>query len=284
MDNIVAVLTQNIVPIFIVAGFGYALQRWAGLNKQTLSRAVFYCLSPCLVFSSLVNSQLASEELVELAGFTALSILSMGLLAWTAAKLLHLSRSETAAMLLLVMFVNGGNYGLTLNQLRYGDEGLARAVVYYTTSTVILYTAGVVFASSGRLSWRQSLSRLWRMPPIYAAVLAVLVYGLQINLPFPLLRGIEVAGSGAIPVMLLVLGMQLADFQGQTTWRLALPTISLRLLVAPMVALGLALLLNLQGTGDPRQLLRPACRRRFLTSFWRQNLTCSPRQLRVSLR
>ncbi len=255
MDNIVAVFTQNIVPIFIVAGFGYALQRWAGLNKQVLSRAVFYCLSPCLVFSSLVNSQLANEELVGLAGFTALSILCMGVLAWVVAKLLKLSQAETAAMLLMVMFVNGGNYGLTLNQLRYGDEGLARAVVYYTTSTVILYTVGVFLASSGRLTWRQSLARLWRMPPIYAAVLAVLVYSLQINLPSPLLRGIEVTGSGAIPVMLLVLGMQLADLQGQATWRLALPTISLRLLIAPGVALALALLLNLEGTGRSTSII-----------------------------
>ncbi len=255
MNSIVAVLTQNIVPIFIVAGFGYALQRWAGLDKQVLSRAVFYCLSPCLVFSSLVGTQLASDELLSLATFTALTAGVMGVLAWLASRVLRLSRAETMALLLLVMFVNGGNYGLTLNQLRYGDAGLARAIVYYTTSTVILYTLGIFLASTGKLTWRQSLARLWRMPPIYAAVLAILVYSLHITLPAPLLRGIEVAGSGAIPVMLLVLGMQLADLQGQATLRMAVPAISLRLIVAPLVALGLTLLLNVQGLGRSTSII-----------------------------
>ncbi len=255
MNDIIAVLTQNIVPIFIVAGFGYALRRWASLEKQALSRAVFYVLSPCLVFSSLVTSQLPADELADLVGFALLTILSMGILGWIAAKVLRLTRTESVALLLMVMFVNGGNYGLTLNQLRYGDEGLARAVVYFVTSTAVLYTVGILLASTGQLSWRQALGRLWQMPPIYATVLAVVVYSFKIPLPVPLLRGVEVAGAGAIPVMLLVLGMQLADLQGQARLRLAIPAISLRLLVAPVVAVGITLLLNMQGLGRATSII-----------------------------
>ncbi|MCA9969724.1 MAG: AEC family transporter, partial [Anaerolineales bacterium] len=131
----------------------------------------------------------------------------------------------------------------------YGDDGLARAVVSYTTSPVILYTGGIFIASLGQLRWRDTLNRLLRMPPIYAAVLAVVVYSFQIPVPAPLLRGIEVAGAGAIPVLLLVLGMQMARARGQFSSRLALPTIALRLLLAPIVAVGIAQLLGLQGLG-----------------------------------
>ena len=70
-----------------------------------------------------------------LAGFALLAMMAMGILAWLAARLLRLSRVETTALLIMVIFVNSGNYGLTLNQLRYGDPGLSRAVIYYTTST-----------------------------------------------------------------------------------------------------------------------------------------------------
>ena len=80
MSSVAAVFTQNILPIFIVAGFGFALQRWVGLDKRTLSRAVFYCLSPCLVFSSLVNSQLPGDELLDLAGYTVATVAAMGAL------------------------------------------------------------------------------------------------------------------------------------------------------------------------------------------------------------
>ncbi len=255
MDSIVAVLTQNIIPIFIVAGFGYALRRWFNLEKRSLSAAVFNLLSPCLVFASLVNSQLPGDELVDLTSFALLTITTMGVIGWLAARIFRLSRRNTAALLLMTMFVNGGNYGLTLNQLRYGEAGLSRAVVYYTTSTVLIYTLGMFIAASGRLNGRDALARLLRLPPVYAAVAAIVVYRFDLTVPTPLMRGIEVAGAGAIPVMLLVLGMQLADTQRVASWRLALPTISLRLLVGPLVAMTLAVFIGLEGVGRSTSII-----------------------------
>jgi hypothetical protein len=247
MANIVQVLTQNILPIFLVAGLGFALRRWRGLDKHTLSAAVFYCLSPCLVFASLVNSQLPGGELTELALFAVLTILGMGLLGFVVSRLLSFARPDTAALMIVLMFVNGGNYGLTLNRLRYGEEGLTRALVYYVTSTLVLYTIGVFLASMGELNWRQTIAKLGRLPVVYSAVLAIIIYTFSIPIPAPIMRGIEVAGAGAIPVMILVLGMQMADLQGQLNLRLAIPAVTLRLLVGPVMALFVAMLLNLQG-------------------------------------
>lgn len=255
MTTTVAVLTQNILPIFIVAAFGFGLQRWIGLDKRSLSSAVLNVLSPCLVFSSLVNSQLAGEELAALAAFTLASIFLMGLLGLAAAFLLRLSRVETVALLIVLMFVNGGNYGLTLNLLRYGNEGLARAVVYYTTSTFVVYTAGLFIASMGELTWRQSLRQLLRLPPVYAAVLAVVVYTLRLEVPGPLMRAIDIAGTGAIPVMLLVLGMQMADLRVIARWRLAAPAIVLRLLAGPFVGVLIAGLIGLEGLGRATSII-----------------------------
>lgn len=251
MSNILAVLTQNILPIFIVASFGFGLQRWLGLDKRALSNVVFNCFSPCLVFASLVNSRLGGEELFGLVAFTVLTILLMGGLAFMVARLMRLSRTDTAALLIVIMFVNGGNYGLTLNQLRYGDEGLSRAIVYYLTSTVMVYTVGVVVASMGQLNGRQALARVARVPAVYAAVLAVIIYSFQAValIPAPFMRGIEVAGAGAIPVMLLVLGMQIADMQVTDTWRLTIPAVSLRLLIGPVAGVLIATLLGLRELG-----------------------------------
>lgn len=255
MADIVFVLTQNIAPIFIVAAFGFALQRWIGVEKRPLSTIVLNVLSPSLVFSSLVSSRLPGDEIVNLALFTLFNVLLMGGVAYSAARLLRLERSETIALMVVTMFVNGGNYGLTLNQLRYGDPGLARAVVYYTTSTVMLYTIGIFLASMGELSWRDALRRLLRFPAVYAAVLAILVYSFNINLPAPLLRGIEVAGAGAIPVMLLVLGMQLADLRTIASVRLAIPAVAVRLLIGPLIGLLLATLLGLSGLGRSTSII-----------------------------
>ncbi|VAW43602.1 hypothetical protein MNBD_CHLOROFLEXI01-3991, partial [hydrothermal vent metagenome] len=99
MADIVFVLSQNILPIFIVAAFGFALQRWIGVEKRPLSTIVLNVLSPSLVFSSLVSSKLPGDEIVSLALFTVFNVLLMGGVAYTAARLLRLKRSETIALM-----------------------------------------------------------------------------------------------------------------------------------------------------------------------------------------
>ncbi len=81
MNVFLYVLTQNILPIMLVASFGYLLHKQLNLHSGTLSSVVFNILSPCLVFASLANSQLPGDELVELVGFSVLNILVMGALA-----------------------------------------------------------------------------------------------------------------------------------------------------------------------------------------------------------
>lgn len=247
MNSIIAVFTQNILPIFLVAGCGYAIQRWIGVDKKTLSRVVFFCFSPCLVFSSLVNSQIERTEVAGLVAFSVGVMGLMGVLTYLLTRVLRMGRQETAVLLITTMFANAGNYGLTLNQLRYGDAGLARAVIYYITSTILVYTVGVFIASMGRLDMRQTLQKLLRIPAIYAVSLAVIVYTLDLALPAPVVRAVEIAGNGAIPVMLLLLGMQLADLKGKAVWRLVAPAVGARLLLGPLVAVGMATLVGLSG-------------------------------------
>jgi predicted permease len=226
---------------------GFVLRRRLGLDKQVLSKLTFYAFSPALVFSSLVSSEIPGDEMLQLAAYAVVVTLLIGLVTLLASRLLRLSRIDTVALLLVVMFVNSGNYGLTLNRLRYGEDGLARAAVYFVVSTILVFTLGVFIASMGQVDWRESLVRLLRMPAFYAVIAAVLIYSLDIHVPQPLLRGIELAGAGAIPVMLVVLGMQIADLTDLGRVWLALPASGIRLIVGPIVAVIVASWFGLQG-------------------------------------
>jgi len=226
---------------------GFAMRLGMGVDKRPLSNLSFYILSPALVFSSLVNTRIAGEELIRLATFAIIMTLSMGLIAFTSGKLLRLPRIDITALILVVMIANTGNYGLTFNGLRFGSDGLARALVYWVVSTMIVYTVGVFVASMGRANSRESLTRLIRLPAFYAIILAIIVFTFSISVPGPIMRGIELAGSGAIPVMLIVLGMQIADIKDPGRVWLAVPASFLRLLVAPLIAVLIARLVGLQG-------------------------------------
>jgi predicted permease len=161
-------------------------------------------------------------------------------------------------MLIVAMFVNGGNYGLTLLQLRYGDDGLSRGVVYFVTSTVMVYTIGVLIASLGLVSGRETLKRMARLPAVYAAILAIIVYGLRIPIPTPIMGGITIAGSGAIPMMLLVLGMQIADVRPDDGNNFIWPAVGLRLLGGPLLGMAVAALLGLRGIGRSAMIIESA--------------------------
>ncbi len=247
MGDFIDVFIRNILPIFIVAAMGFVLRSRQKIDIRSVSRVSFYIFSPALVFSALVNTTLSSDELIDLALFTVVVVILMGIVALGFSLLMRLSRPETTAMLLVVMFVNGGNYGLTLNQLRYGQAGLDRAIVYFMVSTMLVFTLGVFIASLGKANWRQSLKRLVTLPSFYAVISAILVYNFSISLPEPILLSIDLAGAAAIPTMLIVLGMQLADLSDLGRIRLAIPASLIRLLIGPIVGVVVASVIGLQG-------------------------------------
>jgi len=241
LTELLDILWHDIVPIFIGIGLGFAFGRRFKPDVQVLSRLTFYIFSPCLVFISLVRSTLDSGELVQVAAFTVVAAIVMGLLGWLAARLFRLDARAAAGVILVCMFVNGGNYGLGVNQRAFGDEGLARAVIFFTTSTLLVYTLGVTIAAGGDgAGLRGAIRRVFEVPPVYAVIGAFVVRALSIDMTQPALEpiqaGIEMGARAAIPAMLAILGIQLAQTPVAQHVRPALAASGLRLIVAPVVA------------------------------------------------
>jgi predicted permease len=242
------VLYNNIVPVFIAIGLGYTLERKLGIEIKSVSRTIFYALTPCLVFSSLIKSTISSGEFWDIASFEILITLGMALVAWGVAKSLRFNRAMESAFLLTILFVNAGNYGLSVNQLAFGDKALARAVIYFVVSSLLINTTGVYLASLGQARVGDALVNVFKVPIVYAVFLAVFVKLINLNVTgSPVFRAVEMVGQGAVPLMLLLLGMQLAKTslaQGMKTAGLAA---FIRLVVAPVIAWPLASLLSLAG-------------------------------------
>src|SRR5205085_8602945 len=102
-----------------------------------------------------------------------------------------------------------GNYGLPLVRFAFGAEALSHAAVYFVTSSVLVYTVGVLLAASGRRSLRRALFGAARVPAMYAVGVAAVILWLHVTVPPPIERPIQLLGDAALPMMMLVLGMQL---------------------------------------------------------------------------
>ncbi len=245
--SLLGVFANVLLPIFILLTFGFLLDRRFSPDIRSLSRVAFYVLSPSLIFSSLVNSTVSGADSSRIFVFVILSTALMALVALLTCRLLRLDRITQSAFLLATLLLNSGNFGLSVNLFAFGEAGLERAALFFVGSAVLANTVGVFIAAHGRTNLKEALLSVLKAPMVYAAASAFAVNALHIQLPEPLLKTMNTAGQGAVPVMLLILGMQLARTSLQNDIPLIGVATALRLVVAAVVAWGLAAVMSLEG-------------------------------------
>ena len=251
---------NNILPIFIAAGGGFALGRTVQPDLRSTSRLAFYLFSPCLVFASVTGSTLSGTDFGHVAVYVLVIIGLMTLIALVCGLALRLDTRQRASLIVAAIFVNGGNYGLAVTKFAFGDEALARAVIYYTFSTLAVYTLGVLVASWGQRPLGSVLRHGLTLPTTYALVAAGLVRLTGFSLPLPAERAVSLLSQAAVPVMLVILGLQMAQTRTWPRARLGLMLLAcfLQLVVAPLVGLWLASLMGLRGPTYQAAILETA--------------------------
>ncbi len=238
---------NNLLPIMLIAAAGYILGKTLTVDSRTIGRMVFYIFSPLLVFNLMVTSQLNLKQALTTVGYTAAVIVIMGTLSFLLGKLFKLQRAHLLAVVLTVAFGNTGNYGLPLVKFAFGDEALAVASIFYVTTTILFNTVGVVIASLGHLDLKSAILGVFKLPILYAVMIALLIKGFGISVPLPLSRTIEIAANGAIPAMIILLGLELTRIEWTHSMRAMSVGVATKLLIGPLVGLLLASLFGLQG-------------------------------------
>jgi predicted permease len=242
------VFVNNLLPILLLSGAGFALGRTLKLESRPLGRVIFYILSPVLIFNLLTNSKLAVETIIMMMGYSASVMLIVAGIALLLGWLLHLEREMLMVVVLTSLVANNGNYGLPLISFAFGQEALAYASIYYVTSSLMLYTVGVVIASLGHLQLKEAIMGLLKVPAIYAIILAVLFIRTGWTLPAPIQKTVELTAGGTIPAMLILLGLELQKVEWKQSLRpLSIPVVC-RLLVGPIIGLVMAVLFGLSST------------------------------------
>lgn len=249
---LLAVLVDIVLPVFLIIGTGFAVGRMMSLDPQTLSRVSLYIFAPALIFSKLSETTITRTDFVQIVAFTISATLIVLLLSWIIAKLLHLNRSRESAFVLSCSFVNSGNYGLPLVLFAFGQEGLERALLYFVTGAFLVNTLAVFIASRGKATASSSLLNIFKIPMIYAIAAAFAVNATNLTLPETILRPVDMAADACIPLMLLLLGVQLAGTSLGGQGRLISLAVLVRLVGGAVVAVVLAALMGL--TGITRQV------------------------------
>jgi predicted permease len=242
-----SIFISDLLPVFAIAGIGFALARYAGVQVQTVSRLTFHALAPALVYNILATSTVGGAQVGRMALFYVLVALSAATMARIVAIPLQLDRRALSAFLLVVVCSNSGNYGLPVTLLAFGREALGFASIYFVSSSIFTYTGGVLLAASGKRSLRNALTGVARIPAVYGAAAAALTLILGVELPGAVMAPIRLLSEAAVPMMILVLGMQLERASWPQRPRVVAAAVVVSLVLTPLVALGLAQLVGLEG-------------------------------------
>ncbi|GAB3414527.1 AEC family transporter [Haloparvum alkalitolerans] len=251
MNALLGVFASAVLPVVAIAAAGFLLGRVRDVEPGPLNTVTVYVLAPALVFHSLATSTLAAGTLARVAVGVVAFTLAMAAVAEGVGRIRGTEEPLLSALLLVAVFSNSGNLGIPVSDFAFGETGRSTAVLFLSVQAVLMYTVGVYVASrSGGASGLDGLKRVVRLPLVYAVAGALLARGAGVVPPAEAasMEAVGLVGDSAIPVMLIVLGLQLARTDYAAAVSKAGVGSALKLLVAPAVGLAVA---HLVGFSDP---------------------------------
>lgn len=256
--NLLHTLYQVFLPISLPVIGGILLKRFRNLDSKPIATMSLYVLTPAIVFNTLLHADISLQDIGTTISFSLLSLIALWAIAIGLSQILQLNKEEQAGLTLISTFTNCVNYGLPLVLLAFGQLGLDKASVYVIGQMIIVNTVGVFFAARSQFSVQQASIAVFRLPAIYATLVAVLLRLTDLPLPTALDSGFAMLAAAYSPVALVVLGTQMISMRSTsatTPSEQTIPSsnrafwagISIRLLGAPLLSWLLLTLLHVEG-------------------------------------
>lgn len=225
-----------ILPIMAVFASGFILQRIRVLDVKSVSAVSLYILSPALVFVTLYEAEFNRGFLVVLIYMFVLFYIMVALNK-ILAKIFKWEPNTESASILATGFMNSGNYGLPVVLFSVGNAAVPYAVFIMIVQTLQNNFFGIYYASRSTSGMSRAMKNVMKMPTTYAAILAFIFHYFSIGIPDGIYSTMSMVGDAAIPVMMVMLGMQLGSITGlKLNWQVVTSSVILKMIAAPLFA------------------------------------------------
>jgi predicted permease len=214
-------------------------------TRHTLTSLVYYLFLPALVllvmWQAPLGLQTAKISIIAMSGVIA-SVIVISFIC----SLCRISPGTRGAAILAASFPNATYLGLPVLEATLGPEGRPIAIQYDLFACLpLLFSLGIWIAiKHGQVKENRGFS-LWKVPAIWAALVAVTLNLSHIVPPVIFRDWLQLLANGVVPLMLISLGLSLnlkREYLGEI--RSVAPVILVKLLIMPAVVFGIALLLG----------------------------------------
>jgi predicted permease len=234
---LVLTVLKIISPVFFLGIIGYFWEKTEieypikFVTKLTMNIAL-----PCLIFTSLMNTQIDSNVLSSIIFATLLSYLFLTIFCFLFVKLMKI---DIHTFLPPMIFGNTGNLGLPLAFFAFGNDGLSYAVIIFAIMAIFSLTLGIWIISGDK-----NLTKLLKEPIVWGAVLGATCLYFNIKTPIFITNSLELTGQIAIPLMLITLGVSVARLKLTNLTR-GFSIVCFRTLICLLFSVSVAFTLNL---------------------------------------
>ena len=237
------------LPILILIGLGWGLDRLFDFDLKTLVKLNLYLFVPAFILVRLSTSDLAGVIGLKIVAFTVSVILSMGAISWIVCAIRRIPPGERYAMKLSTMIYNCGNWGIPLMTLAFSELGAVVQVFVLATMNLTGFSLGIFLANAGSSDRKGWFLPILKKPSPYAILTALILLALDNPLENIIFvwTPLSYLADGLVAFALLTLGVQLAKRRPPAPRGTLGITLFIRLIGGPLVATGLTWLFGFQG-------------------------------------
>lgn len=238
---LVHIFVEVCLPIFVLVGLGWGLDRIFGLDLRTMVRLNLYLFVPAFILVRLSTSVLEGSEGLKVVLFTLSIIASMGVLSWIVCSLRRDASLQLHTVALSTMIYNCGNWGIALTSLAFSSLGPVVQVFVLATMNAASFSLGIFLANAGSEQRKGWFLPILRQPSPYAIILALVLRAMgnpaaEITLIW---SPLSYVADGLVGFALITLGVQLSQTKPPRPTQNLGFVLAIRLLGAPVIAAAL---------------------------------------------
>ncbi|MDY7004971.1 MAG: AEC family transporter [Cyanobacteriota bacterium] len=202
-------VVSAVLPVGCIVLIGFIFAKKFSIDETTLSRLALYVLFPALLTDIMYRTTISIEEAIEMFVAFGLTYILLCLIAWGIGWKLGFSVPVQKSLVATTALPNAGNMGLSVTLFALGEAGLERAVIYLISfNLIVLGTMPAILRGGG--VWSSIIFTL-KLPIIWGMILGLILNSFDIQLPLKLDDGLHLLREAAIPISLLLMGIQIAN-------------------------------------------------------------------------
>lgn len=209
-----SVVMNQIAVLFLVIFIGYFLNKKDIIDdhaSKKISSLVVNITAPLLIISAMLQqNNLKTQEIFLALGISCILYIVMFMMTLFIPKLLRVEKQDVGIYKFMLVFANVAFMGFPVITVLFGESALFYAAIFNLPFSLLAYTLGIYFVSSGSVQDASFKLKKVVNPGVISVFLGIFLLAFRIELPSFIGDTIKMVGGLTTPLSMLVIGASLA--------------------------------------------------------------------------